>query len=127
MISDVIAFLLEANLALAVAVLLVLALRKPVRAAFGARSAYALWLIVPLAILALLIPARTIVLPAAAIKPGVAAVAAEAPSPTPTPVLNPIPRPLRIPPVGEILAGLWVAVAFGAMVVQAERQRKSVV
>lgn len=126
MISDLIAFLLEANLALAVAVLLVLVLRRPVRAAFGARSAYALWLIAPLAILALLIPARTIVLPATAIQPEVAAVAAEAPSPTRTPVLAPIPRQLRILPVGEILAGLWIAVAFGALVVQAERQRRFV-
>ena len=48
MVSDVLIFVGEANLALAAAVLLVLALRRPVRKTFGARNAYALWLIVPL-------------------------------------------------------------------------------
>jgi hypothetical protein len=63
MASDLILFLAKANLALAAAVLLVLVLRKPVRAAFGARCAYALWLVAPLSVLALLVPARTVVQP----------------------------------------------------------------
>lgn len=127
MISDVILFLLEANLALAAAVLLVLVLRKPIRRAFGARSAYALWLIAPLSILALLVPARTIVLPAQLTAKPTAVAQAQPPSPAPSaPILKPEPRQLRRLPVGEIVLGLWVLVAFGALVTQAERQRRFV-
>lgn len=63
MAADILAILLKTNLAAAAAILLALALRKPVRKAFGARIAYALWLLVPLAVGASLFPARTIVLP----------------------------------------------------------------
>ncbi|KQV57609.1 MULTISPECIES: M56 family metallopeptidase [unclassified Caulobacter] len=126
MTSDLILFLLKANLALAAAVLLILVLRKPVRAMFGARSAYALWLVAPLSILALLVPARTITLPASATaKP--AAVVAETQVPVATTRLTrPAPRQLPALPIGEILLGLWIAVAFGGLVVQAERQRRFV-
>ena len=82
MTSDLILFLAKANLALAAAVLLALVLRKPVRAAFGARSAYALWLIVPLSILALLIPARTVTLPAPVGEPTASVVTTQAPPST---------------------------------------------
>lgn len=51
--------LIEATLAGSAAILLVLALRWPLRRAFGARAAYALWLLVPLAIVATLLPAAT--------------------------------------------------------------------
>jgi beta-lactamase regulating signal transducer with metallopeptidase domain len=119
--SDLIPFLLKANLALAAAVLLVLVLRKPVRAAFGARSAYALWLVVPLSILALLVPARTITLPTPAVAKPVAAVMAETPVPE-----TPASKPIRILPVAEIALALWIAVTLGALVVQAERQRRFV-
>ncbi|MET3665689.1 M56 family metallopeptidase [Caulobacter sp. 1776] len=125
MTSDLILFLLKANLALAAAVLLILVLRKPVRAAFGARSAYALWLIAPLSILALLIPARTITQPVPSLAKPAAIVAQTAPA-APTRLLKPAPRPLRSLPVGESLLGLWVAVALGGLVVQAERQRRFV-
>lgn len=129
MASELIAFLIEANLAVAAAVLLVLALRRPVRAAFGARSAYALWLVVPLSVLALLIPARTITLPSAPAEAIAAATRAPAMAETfpdgsvkaPTP-----PARLRRLPVGEILLGLWLVVALGGVVVQAERQRRFV-
>lgn len=128
MTSDVILFLVEANLALAAAVLLVLILRKPVRAAFGARSAYALWLAVPLSILALLIPARTIVLP---YKPAPASVIAQAPAKATAAIGNSVatpamPKRLRRLPVGEALLGLWSLVALGGLAVQAERQRRFV-
>jgi len=56
MIEDVVAGLLRANLAGAVAVLAVLMLRRPVRAAFGARAAYGLWVLPPAAALASLLP-----------------------------------------------------------------------
>ncbi|MBU1374665.1 MAG: M56 family metallopeptidase [Alphaproteobacteria bacterium] len=49
---------LLANLAAAVAVVVVLALRLPARRLFGARIAYGLWLLVPMAALATLLPAR---------------------------------------------------------------------
>jgi len=56
MIADVLEALVRANLATAAAVILVLLLRRPVRRAFGARAAYALWLTPPLAALAGLLP-----------------------------------------------------------------------
>jgi TonB family protein len=49
--------LMEATLASTVAVLLVLALRRPVRHAFGSGAAYALWATVPMMVLAVLLPA----------------------------------------------------------------------
>ncbi|TLX23084.1 TonB family protein [Thermomonas fusca] len=52
--------LIEATLAGSAAALLVLALRRPMRAAFGAQVAYALWLLPALAMLATLLPAATI-------------------------------------------------------------------
>ena len=50
--------LAKLNLAMAVAILMVAALRRPVRAVFHAPVAYALWLLVPVAALACLLPAR---------------------------------------------------------------------
>lgn len=49
--------LVQAALASSVAILLVLALRRLLRKAFGARLAYAAWALVPLAMLATLLPA----------------------------------------------------------------------
>jgi len=122
MTSELTTFLVEANLAIAAAVLLVLVLRKPVRGAFGARSAYALWLIVPLSILALLIPARTIVLPAPTAAKPVAAII-EAPTPD---VFKPRPEQGRVLPIAEITLALWLVVTLGALAIQAERQRRFV-
>jgi len=124
MTSELILFLAKANLALAAAVLLVLVLRKPVRAVFGARSAYALWLVAPLSILALLIPARTVTLPAPiAAKPAAVAV-------TQTPALSPavaaVPSPSKPLPIAEIVLSLWAFVAFAGLIVQVERQRRFV-
>ena len=81
MANDLVLFLAKINLALAASVLLVLALRRPVRAAFGAGSAYALWLVAPLSVLALLIPARTLAAPASVLTQPMAA-ASRAPSPS---------------------------------------------
>ncbi|MBO9547429.1 M56 family metallopeptidase, partial [Caulobacter sp.] len=50
--------LVRANLALAAAILLVLLLRRPVRARFGALAAYALWLVAPLCAAVGLLPAH---------------------------------------------------------------------
>ena len=56
--SELLLVLTRTNLALAAAILLVIALRLPVRRLFGARVAYGLWSLVPLAALAMLLPAR---------------------------------------------------------------------
>ena len=55
--ADLIAWLIETTAATTVALLLVLLLRAPVRAMFGARMAYALWTLLPLSLLAASLPA----------------------------------------------------------------------
>jgi beta-lactamase regulating signal transducer with metallopeptidase domain len=57
---DVLSKLLQANLVVAAAILLVLALRKGARRAFGARIAYGLWLLVPMAAAASLAPPKPV-------------------------------------------------------------------
>lgn len=58
MVNEILSLILRTNIALAVCVLLVLALRSPTRRLAGARIAYALWSIPPLAAAACLLPAR---------------------------------------------------------------------
>ncbi|MBL8256668.1 MAG: TonB family protein [Pseudoxanthomonas mexicana] len=58
MASELMAALIEAALAGSLAILLVVALRVPVRRRLGARAAYALWTCVPFACIAVLLPAR---------------------------------------------------------------------
>jgi beta-lactamase regulating signal transducer with metallopeptidase domain len=60
--TEVWAVLLRVNVALAAAVALVLVSRLPARRLFGARVAYGLWALVPLAAAAMLVPARVVVL-----------------------------------------------------------------
>lgn len=60
MAADFIKDLMVANLAAGAAILFMLLVRKPVRRAFGARIAYAAWLIVPLTAAATFLPARKI-------------------------------------------------------------------
>lgn len=62
MIADLLGLLLETTLALTAAALLVLLLRRPLRRVIGARGAYALWLLLPAAGLAVVLPARTVTL-----------------------------------------------------------------
>lgn len=69
MANDLLVHLVLANLAGAAAILAVLALRGAARAQFGAGLAYALWLIVPAAMLASLFPPRTVLLPAPLVTP----------------------------------------------------------
>jgi beta-lactamase regulating signal transducer with metallopeptidase domain len=64
--SDLLLDLIRANLALSAAIALVLLLRGPIGRRLGARAAYALWAVPPLAALASLLPARTIVVTEAA-------------------------------------------------------------
>jgi beta-lactamase regulating signal transducer with metallopeptidase domain len=64
MTSEFLLALSKVNLAAAAAILAVILLRRPVRAMFGARLAYLVWLIVPAAAIAVLIPARTVIVEA---------------------------------------------------------------
>src|SRR5258707_1033484 len=57
-VADFLFVLAKINLAMAAAILMVALLRRPVRAAFPAPFAYALWLVVPAAALACLLPPR---------------------------------------------------------------------
>ena len=130
MASDLLSLLIRANLALGAAVLLVLILRRPVRSLFGARAAYALWLVAPLAMLAVLLPARTVMVEApakvlAAQAPAVAprAVAHSPATPPQAQTTTKVSRPL---PVADPLFWTWALVALLAIALQAERQRRFV-
>lgn len=57
MAAELLSILIKLNLAVSAAILLVLAARRFVRAQFGARLAYALWLAVPLAAVGVMLPA----------------------------------------------------------------------
>jgi beta-lactamase regulating signal transducer with metallopeptidase domain/ankyrin repeat protein len=135
MASDLLTFLLRANLALAAAVVLVVLLRKPVRAAFGARAAYGLWLVAPLAVIAMLLPARIVSVAA----PTPSAVAGTPPRPTPNPQPRPTPTPgleaealpsaatrhrIQAHRLRDTLVIAWGLIALLAIGVQAERQRR---
>ena len=61
--ADVFRWLLESTCASSAAIVLVLLLRRPLRAAFGANVAYLLWLLAPIAVLAASIPAPVAHLP----------------------------------------------------------------
>jgi len=58
--TELYAGLIEATLATTAALLLVLALRRPLRSFLGARIAYGLWGLVPAALLATLLPAANV-------------------------------------------------------------------
>ncbi|HVY90456.1 MAG TPA: M56 family metallopeptidase, partial [Hyphomonadaceae bacterium] len=94
--SDAAFTFLAANLAAAIAVVVVVALRGPVRRLFGAGLAYALWLLVPLAPLAVLLPARVVNVPILNV-PGPAAasapVATESSAAAPVAALAPVAAP----------------------------------
>jgi len=116
MIADFLAALLRVNLVGAAAVLLVLALRRPARRLFGARAAYRLWAVAPLACIALLAPARTAIVPAAS-GPAILAGPAFATAAPITPyrrtavtavVPRPTPRSVSVSPTQALFA-IWLA------------------
>ena len=131
MAADLLALLVRANLAIGAAILLILVLRRPVRSLFGARAAYGLWLVAPLAALAVLLPARTITIPARAVAPTIASTA-----PAPTAIAAPAPtaaapsaagrKPIQHLGLHDALVAVWGLVALLAIGVQAERQRRFV-
>jgi len=73
--SEALLLLLRVNLAASAALVVVLLLRRPVRRLFGARVAYGLWTLVALAVLAMLLPARVVVVSAPAVAWGAHAAA----------------------------------------------------
>ncbi|HLZ76403.1 M56 family metallopeptidase [Phenylobacterium sp.] len=113
--SEALALLLRVNLAIAGAVALAMLLRRPARRLFGARVAYQLWALVPLAVAAMLAPTRIITLaaPKAAVaQRGLAAAFDYAPS---------LPAPSG-PDLSAILMVLWIAGAAAALAHLAWRQ-----
>ena len=111
MIASLLWIVLKLNLAAAAAMLAVLVLRQPVRRLAGARVAYALWLAVPLAMCAVLLPAPvapTESAPAAAGLVGIAAAPA-ALAPAPMPDIT----PMAEAPAWVATAVPWPALALG--------------
>ncbi len=100
--------LLRANLALAAAILLVMALRRPARRRFGALAAYLLWLTPPLCALATLLPAHG----APVLAPAIVLVRSAARQVAPPALAH------ATPMLGEGLAALWLlgVLAMAAMV-----------
>ena len=60
MSADLLAILIRATLAASAALIVILLMRRPLRAAFGAQVTYAFWLLAPIATLAAFVPARAI-------------------------------------------------------------------
>lgn len=58
--ADLLNAMLEATVAVTLALLLVLSVRKPLRSSFGAGVAYGAWIVVPIALIAVMLPARTV-------------------------------------------------------------------
>jgi beta-lactamase regulating signal transducer with metallopeptidase domain len=128
MAVELVALVLRLNLALAAAVLLVVLLRRPVRAFAGARTAYGLWALVPAAVLAALLPARTLSLPAApaaVAAPEATMVApAQAAARLVRATAGPAAEALRLPDLASLALALWALVALAWILVQAARQAR---
>lgn len=105
MAADLLALLARAALALSAAIIVVLVLRRPLRALFGAEIAYAFWLIAPIATLAAILPARTVLVDAPVAQP-IAARSVDAPL-----VPAPITEMASAAPsfVAPALLALWLA------------------
>src|SRR3546814_15464744 len=73
--ADLFRWLLESTCASSAAIVLVLLLRRPLRATFGANAAYLLWLLPPLAVLAASLPAPVVHVPRTDAAAGLGAVA----------------------------------------------------
>ena len=120
--ADILDTLLKANVAAGAAILGVVSLRKTVRARFGARLAYGLWLLPVLAGAAVLLPARQVVVVRTA-------------APTVSTVVT-IGHSLATPSVAvqatgldprSLLVGLWLAGVAAAAVVMVVLQHRFVV
>jgi beta-lactamase regulating signal transducer with metallopeptidase domain len=128
MAHDLIELVARANLVLAAAIVFVFLLRAPVRDWFGARVAYALWLIPPVAASMCFLPPRTLIVSTPALSPepstGLDAFSFAAPA---APLLPYSPTPLLASFDPQLaLAAIWIGVALIWLVVLALRQRRFV-
>lgn len=114
MSADLISILAEASVAGSAALLLVLVLRRPLRAVLGANAAYALWLCVPVALLAVLLPRGAAVPLALPVAWQVA----------PALVVTPAAQPQSLASWHGWLLPLWVAGALASLAVLAWQQRR---
>lgn len=103
--------LLRANFAAAVAILLILGLRRPIRCRFGALAAYSLWWIAPLCAIASLLPGHA---PVQALAPATTVALAA------TRAAEPLVR--QTPVLPTILAGVWLIGALAALALLIIRQ-----
>ncbi|KRD34196.1 hypothetical protein ASE35_10740 [Lysobacter sp. Root916] len=112
---DIAAVLLETALASSFAIAVVLLLRRPLRRGFGAAAAYALWALVPVAVVAVLLPAAPARLPLAL--PVQAMVQA--------PLTVAAPQASAIAPAAAVVL-VWLAGALLALLALAWQQRRFV-
>ena len=132
MAGDLLLTGLEQTAALTVALIAVLILRRPVRALFGARAAYSLWLLLPAAMLAVALPGRVTAPAPAGLAPVVAApVAVAAPSAAGVLTFADLKprRPADMPNPKDfagLLLLLWGAGALAGGVLAVRRQRRFV-
>jgi beta-lactamase regulating signal transducer with metallopeptidase domain len=122
---EILSLLARVNLAAAAAIVLVLVLRKLARPRFGARIAYALWLLPVLAAAAVLAPARVILEPRPA--PADPAVMrmfeAAMTGPTGRPAVSP-PMPQTTPDLNLLILAVWLAGVVAAAVIMILLQRR---
>jgi len=104
MSDDLLKLLIETTIASSFAIAVVLVLRGPLRQFFGARVAYTLWGLIPLALIAVLIPARDVVV-TTVIQPTTASASASASA---VPVLTATAVQASDDPVNLVLV-LWIA------------------
>lgn len=112
MASDALSELFQATLALTIALALVATLRRPLRRWLGAQAVYASWAMVPLAALAVLLPAPS---------GGVMVLPAVTGFTQALPGLSPGPTAL---PLAAIALGLWLVGAAALFVLMLVRQRR---
>lgn len=112
MSDDVMKLLTEATFASSAAIAIVLVLRVPMRQLFGASVAYTLWGLIPLALIAVLIPARDVVVTTVIQPTTASASAAVAPMLTATAVQasdNPVNLALMLWIAGMVFCAFWFA------------------
>ncbi len=117
MTHEILIGLWRATLTASVAICAVLALRLVVRRVLGAQAAYTLWLLVPVAVLAMLLPAPARpLLEALRVAPTIVAAA-------PTIMLDAVAEPMRLDPRPWLLAA-WVAGALAMLAALIWQQRR---
>lgn len=117
MSADILQLLIEATVVTSLATIVVMAMRIPMRKLFGARVAYTVWGLIPLALIAVFIPAREIVI---TMVDQTVTTASEA-----TPVLAATPLETTADP-SLLLLMIWVAGATVCSFLFARQQRRFV-